>query len=755
METTVRGPGPLTIDRGRARPAPDRAGRPLLAAFVAAVVVVAGVVGVPAPAASAPAVEVTGVLVGGASLALPIPATVSTFNYSRADLATFEGSVIAYFPELDWFEITREVDGVGLVTLEVKAGFPKATAYGLSAFRGDVDAGGTLTMPPDSEPSLRFQVREVTYDGSTAAVTCYLPASAVVGSGQAAVDGVSVRHEGVVGSATGTCGGHAPVIEAALAGPAAVELWFPGANLIASEDLPSQLAVTPLVSSATVHDRIAVDVQVTYAPDGTEIGAPGAVRIYDDGMLVGAGALGVGGSARVHLDLATPGVRHLDVEYEGRYAGGVGFPLPSSGSFDLDVAPFPSGRAVTGTITVDGVASAVPTGAVWTGGAYDPVSGEIGPGALASPVGPVTIPGVLLGNDLLVQLRLVQVGEVSGQVRPDGTVELEPVLLQVDARSATFVGDLLTCVGTPFPVELHGTADASGLHLAATGLTPGPVPDGSCAGNAANINAALGGAPVDLDLHVAGDFTPPEAIETEVAVQSWFGEVAQFDQTVLTAQVQAVGAGAVVGGTVTFTDAGQVLATVAVTGGVANAVAALPFPGDRVVTATYSGAGRFDGSASSTAVHVTPTPTGPSPLGGLTVSGWEVGPGAAGVVLGPLGAGGSTSWTPVVLDGEVGGVASTAEVRLVQVGDFTGDATDLEATFVLHVRAVSTDGTTVLPLGCVTLVTVELAADGGGGYTVSSGSSARWPTGWCRNPLASAWTDALTGPVTGSLAPPP
>jgi hypothetical protein len=758
----VHGAGPLTIDRGRLRPALARAGRPWLAVLVAAVVVVTGVAGVAAPVAAAPAIEVTGVSVGGASVALPIPATVSSFNYSRADLATFEGSVIAYFPELDWFEITREVDGVGPVTLEVKAGFPKATAYGLSAFMGDVDAGGVLSMPPATEPSLRFQVREVTHGGATTAVTCWLNGTGVVGSGQATTDGVSVRHEAVLGAATSTCGGHAPVIEAALAGPASVDLWFPGSNLIASEDVPSQLAVTPLATGGTVHDRIAVDVQVTYAPTGTEIGAPGTVRIYDDGALVGTGTLGVSGYARIYLDLATPGDRHYEVVYGGRLAGSVGFPLPSDGSFDLDVAPFPTGRPLSGAVTVKGVPSAMPAGAVWTGADYDPVNGALGDGALASPVGAVSLPGVLLGGTIVAQLRLIQVDEVGGQVRPDGTVDLDPVQFRVDARSATVAGDLRSCLGAPFEVQFQGTADASGLHLTADGLTTGPVPAGSCAGHGDNINLALGGASVDLEFHVAGDFTPPEVVETQVAVRSWFGEVAQFNQTILLSQVQAVGSGPVAtgtgaapvsSGTVAFADGDQVLATVPVVGGVANAVVALPFAGSRVITATYSGAGRLDSSSSSTPVLVTPAPTGPAIVGGLTVAGWEVAPGAAGVVTGPLGAGGATSWAPVVLEGDVGGGSSTAEVRLLQVGDFAGHGPDLQATFVVHVRAVSAGGTTVLPLGCVTLVTVDLVVDGDGVLTVSSGSSARMATGGCRNPLASAWTDALSGPINGSLAP--
>jgi hypothetical protein len=730
------------------------------AVLLAGLLVVAGAGVAPSPAAGAVvAVEVTEVVLGGEAVTVPVTAPSATSTYTRPDLSSYEGTFDAS-AVLDWFEITREVEGVGPVTLEVQPNSVNfASLYGgfyLPRQYASVTAGGSLAESGALELSMQVQVRTVNYGGVTTPVTCTVRNSEVATSGQVAADGIAFRVDSTLGAPTTDCGGHAAVIQAALAGPASLELWFPGEHPVASEDVASEVVVTPVAAGGTVHDRVAVDVAVTWAPDGAAIGAPGTVQVLHDGTEVSTASLGPDGTARLYVDLATAGPVEYEVVYGGRAVGDVGFPLPSSAPFVFDAEPFPAGRAVSGAVTVDGVASPMPAGAVWVGGDYDPVGGVVGPGALASPVGSVTIPDAILGSvDLVVQQRLVPVGEVGGQVRPDGTVELDPVQFQVDARSASVGGDLEECVGEPFTVELVGTADASGLHLTAEDLALGAAPPGSCAGQATNINSILGGVAVDLELHVAGDFTPPEGVETSVAVQSWFGEVAQFDQTILSAQVLDAGSDQVGAGTVVFADGGQVLATVPVVAGVANAVVGLSTSGTRVITATYSGAGGFGPSSSSVAVVVTPAPGGGVVAGGLAIAGREVAPGAAGVVVGPLGAGGSTSWAPVVLDGDVGGGSSAAEVRLIQVGAFTGDATDVQATFWLQVRSVSSGGVTVNPLGCVSVVTVDFAADGSGGLVVAAGSSVRMATGWCRHPLASAWTDALTGPVTGSLAPAP
>lgn len=740
----------VATDAGRQR-------RSLVTALAAALLVTAGVVVAPPPASAAlPPVEVTEVVLGGETVTVPMTATASRFNYTRPDLRTYQGSWDSD-GYVNSFEITREVAGVGPVTLEVSAGsvvyVPNYGIYVAGQF-ANVDATGSLTV---TQPlSMDVSVREVTYGGSTAEVYCTFRNSDVVTSGQVFADGLAFRIDSTLAAPISACGGHASVIQAALAGPASVELWFPGAHPVAAEEVVSEMVVTPSSAGGTVHDRVAVDVAVTWAPDGVAIGAPGSVQLVRDGTQVSTARLGADGTARFYVDLTTAGLAEYEVVYGGRAVGDVGFPLPSSVPLVFDVEPFPTGRAVSGAIVVNDVVSPVPAGAVWVGGDYDPVSGALGPGALASPVGSVTIPGALMGSiDLVVQQRLVQVGEVGGQVRPDGTVELDPVQFQIDARSASYGGDLQGCVGEPFTVELVGTADVGGLHLTAEDLTLGAAPPGSCAGQANNINDMLGGTVVDLELHVAGDFTPPDAIQTEVAVRSYYGVVDQYNQTILLARVEAAGAGAVTGGVVTFADGGQVLATVPVSAGAANAVVELPFAGARNITASYSGSGRFTGSASSAPVMVTSAPTGQVPVGGLTIAGWPVAPGAAGVLIGSLAPGGSTSWMPMVLSGEVGGVASTAEVRLIQVGTFTKDATGLDATFALQVRSVSAAGATVVPLGCFTLMTVELEADGNGGFTVSSGSSVSYAADWCRYvPLASAWTDALVGPVSGSLSPP-
>jgi hypothetical protein len=89
-----------------------------------------------------------------------------------------------------------------------------------------------------------------------------------------------------------------------------------------------------------------------------------------------------------------------------------------------------------------------------------------------------------VGGDAGVRYRLNQTGPITGQVARDGTVTFSPATFRIEVRALQFPSQgirwLDHCSFEPITANLHGTADATGLHLTATGVQIPTVDDNAC-----------------------------------------------------------------------------------------------------------------------------------------------------------------------------------------------------------------------------------------------------------------------------------
>lgn len=205
-------------------------------------------------------------------------------------------------------------------------------------------------------------------------------------------------------------------------------------------------------------------------------------------------------------------MRSISRRIGAKAAAGVLMALAAAG------APAAAGAVdypLTGTISVNGQAGALPAGGTFAGSDYDAASGAIAAGRFtfpqattiyASPLGPVT-----------VTYQLSQTGESSGQVAADGVAALTPAILRLQVISASSpLGPISvgTCVLEPIEVALGGNGSATGLDLSDAGFTIPPVGAADCGGFGSQINQAIAGDDNAIELHVAGDFTPPGGDDT-------------------------------------------------------------------------------------------------------------------------------------------------------------------------------------------------------------------------------------------------
>lgn len=165
---------------------------------------------------------------------------------------------------------------------------------------------------------------------------------------------------------------------------------------------------------------------------------------------------------------------------------------------------------VSGTITVNGNPGALPDGGTFDDSTYDAATGELSPGTFSFPQATTTFPSQI--GTVTVTYRLSQTNESTGQVAGDGVAALTQAHLKLQVLSAAIgvipIG-IGTCVFQPIDVDLAGTGDASGLHLAAGGFTIPAVASTDCGGYGDQINAGVAGSNNSLAMLVAGDFTPP------------------------------------------------------------------------------------------------------------------------------------------------------------------------------------------------------------------------------------------------------
>lgn len=163
---------------------------------------------------------------------------------------------------------------------------------------------------------------------------------------------------------------------------------------------------------------------------------------------------------------------------------------------------------VTGIATMNGNAGALPANSFFAGSAYDGATGAIASGSF-------TFPQTTSSNgSTVVTWRMEQTNTSSGQVASDGVAALTDASFKLTVLSASLGGfpiPLGTCVFQPITIGLSGTVVQGGLDLADEQFDIHETPPGNCGSVRDQINATFAGSNNRIDLHLAGDFTPPGA----------------------------------------------------------------------------------------------------------------------------------------------------------------------------------------------------------------------------------------------------
>jgi hypothetical protein len=186
-------------------------------------------------------------------------------------------------------------------------------------------------------------------------------------------------------------------------------------------------------------------------------------------------------------------------------AGGVLF---ATLAWPVGAAQFP----VSGTVTVNEAPATLPAGGSFGDSSYDASSGILSAGRFTLPQGSVTFDTML--GAVVATYRLSQTNTSTGAVEPDGIAALTPAAMRLEIVSALLGGiipiDVGTCVFEPITLYLVGTGAASGLDVSDPAFTIPPVAATACAGYGEQINAAVAGSSNAMELHLQGDFTPPD-----------------------------------------------------------------------------------------------------------------------------------------------------------------------------------------------------------------------------------------------------
>lgn len=163
---------------------------------------------------------------------------------------------------------------------------------------------------------------------------------------------------------------------------------------------------------------------------------------------------------------------------------------------------------VTGTVSFNGNSGSLPTGAVFGPSSYDASTGAIGSGRFTFPQSTATF-NVSGFGAVTVTYLLSQTDTSNGQVAIDGIAALTPVSAKLEVLAVSLPVSVIPCAFSPIDLDLTGTASAAGLDLADDGFTIPPAPTGNCGAFASQINAAIAGSNNSMQVHLAGDFTPP------------------------------------------------------------------------------------------------------------------------------------------------------------------------------------------------------------------------------------------------------
>jgi len=161
---------------------------------------------------------------------------------------------------------------------------------------------------------------------------------------------------------------------------------------------------------------------------------------------------------------------------------------------------------VTGTITINGSASNLPSG-TFANATYDPATGALSTGKFAFPQSTTTI-NVGGFGDITVVYQFSQTNTSTALVAGDGTAAMTQVAAKIEIISTSLPLTVTPCRFGPIPLDLAGTGAATGLDLEDRSFTVPPTTD-SCGNFRDVINSQLAGSDNSIAVHLAGDFTPP------------------------------------------------------------------------------------------------------------------------------------------------------------------------------------------------------------------------------------------------------
>jgi hypothetical protein len=174
--------------------------------------------------------------------------------------------------------------------------------------------------------------------------------------------------------------------------------------------------------------------------------------------------------------------------------------------------------AVTGTISVNGNPGTLPSGGTFGDSTYNATTGALSAGKFTFPQATTTFHSDSLGVDVTVNYQLSQTNTSTGQVASDGVAALTQATLKLQIVSAFAAGvvpiPVGTCIFQPIDIDLAGTGSAVGLDLSDASFTIPTVASTDCGGNGDQINAGVAGSNNSMQVHIAGNFTPPPEDDT-------------------------------------------------------------------------------------------------------------------------------------------------------------------------------------------------------------------------------------------------
>ncbi len=186
--------------------------------------------------------------------------------------------------------------------------------------------------------------------------------------------------------------------------------------------------------------------------------------------------------------------------------------LPASAVLATSLALVATQAAATqypissGTVTIDGNTSPLPSGGTFGDSSYDAGTGYLSPGKFAFPQATVQ------SGDFSITYQLVQTDTSAALVGSDGSVGFSTATMQLSIVSASYLGVPLSvspCVFAPIAWDtLGGSASGSGMQISNGIFTVPPTTD-SCGGYQAQINGALTGNQNSIVMVIDGSFTPP------------------------------------------------------------------------------------------------------------------------------------------------------------------------------------------------------------------------------------------------------